>query len=74
MFEYGGGLSEGPAGQVGGSGGGAASGGGANLDWGAQLVRGASDAVDTIAALPTEQLLLLVAAIIIGLWVLKRAL
>ena len=70
MFEYGGGISEGPAGQVGGSGGG----GGANLDWGAQLVARASDAVGTIAALPAEQLLLLVAGILVGFWILRRAL
>lgn len=73
MFEYGGGISKGPAGQVGGSGGGGA-GGGANLDWGAQLVDRASDAVNTIVALPAEQLLLLVAGIIIGFWILRRAL
>ena len=73
MFEYGGGISKGPAGQVGGPGGGG-TGGGANLDWGAQLVDRASDAVNTIVALPAEQLLLLVAGIIIGFWILRRAL
>lgn len=71
MFEYGGGVSEGPAGQVGGSG---AGGGGANLNWGAQLMDGASDAVRTIAALPAEQLLLLAVGILVGLWVLRKAL
>ena len=73
MFEYGGGISKGPVGQVGGSGGGSA-GGGANLDWGAQVADLASDAVQTITALPAEQLLLLVAGIFIGLWILRRAL
>lgn len=73
MFEYGGGISKGPAGQVGGSGSGGA-GSGADLDWGAQLVHRASDAVNTIVALPAEQLLLLVAVIIIGSWILRRAL
>lgn len=72
MFEYGGGVSEGPAGQVGGSG--AGGGGGANLDWGAQLMDGASDAVRTIAALPAEQLLLLAVGILVGLWMLRKAL
>ncbi len=71
MFEYGGGVSEGPAGQVGGSGGGGRS---ADLDWGGQLVDRASDVVSAIAALPAEQLLLLVAGLLIGLWVLRRAL
>ncbi len=70
MFEYGGGISEGPAGQVGGTG----NGGGANLDWGAQLMDGASNAVRTVTALPAEQLLLLVAAVFIAFWVLRRAL
>lgn len=71
MFEYGGGVSEGPAGQVGGAGGGR---GGADLDWGGQLVDRASDTIQAIVALPTEQLLLLIAGLIIGLWVLRRAL
>lgn len=73
MFEYGGGISKGPGGQVGGLGGGTP-GGSADLDWGAQLVHRASDAVNTIVALPAEQLLLLVAGIIIGAWILRRAL
>ena len=70
MVEYGNGIGKGPAGQVGGPGGG----GGAGQDWGAQLIHTASGAVDTIARLPTEQLVLLVVAVFIGLWVLKRAL
>ena len=70
MVEYGNGISKGPYGQVGGSNGG----GGADLDWGAQLIHSASGAVDTIVRLPTEQLVLLVVAVFIGLWVLKRAL
>jgi hypothetical protein len=70
MTEYGRGISDGPAGQVGGSSGPAGGGG----DWGVRLVNTASNAVDSIAALPAEQLLLLAAAVVIGLWVLKRAL
>ncbi|MEX2184610.1 MAG: hypothetical protein WEC14_09190 [Chloroflexota bacterium] len=71
MLEYGRGISDGPAGQVGGTGGGGLGGGGG--DWGAAAVRAVADTVDTIAALPPGQLLLLAAAVIIGLWVLKRA-
>ena len=70
MVEYGNGIGKGPGGQVGGSNGG----GGADVDWGTQLIHSASGAVDTIVHLPTEQLLLLVVAVFIGLWVLKRAL
>ena len=73
MFEYGGGISKGPAGQVGGSGGGG-TGAGADLDWGAQLVDRASDAVNTVIRLPVEQLLLLVVVVIVGFWILRRAL
>jgi hypothetical protein len=73
MFEYGGGISEGPAGQVGGTSGGSGRGGG-DLDWGAQLIDRASDAVTAVAALPTEQLLLLIAVLLAGMWVLRRAL
>ncbi|CAN5497343.1 hypothetical protein BH20CHL7_BH20CHL7_04300 [soil metagenome] len=71
MLEYGRGISDGPAGQVGGSAGGGLGGGGG--DWGGAAVRAVTDTVDTIAALPPGQLLLLVAAVVIGLWVLKRA-
>jgi hypothetical protein len=70
MVEYGNGIGEGPAGQVGGGGGGGGGGG----DLGAELMNAATGAVDTVVRLPTEQLLLLIAAIIIGLFVLKRAL
>ena len=72
MVEYGHGVGEGTSGVSGyGGGGGGAAGGG---DWGAGLGRVAGDAVDTVAALPAEQLLLLVVAIVIGLFLLKRAL
>ena len=73
MLEYGRGISDGPAGQVGGSSGSGLGGGGAGGDWGAAAVRAVTDTVDTIAALPPGQLLLLVAVVVIGLWVLKRA-
>lgn len=71
MVEYGNGLGQGPAGQVGGSSGGLGGGGGG--DWGAQLGHLANDAVQQLQALPPAQLLLLVAAVIIGLWILRRA-
>ena len=69
MAEYGQGVSEG-AGRFSGSAGGGGSGGG---DWGGDLAAMAGDAVDTLVALPTEQLVLLVAAILVGLFLLKRA-
>jgi hypothetical protein len=70
MTEYGHGVAEG-AGQFGGSSGGGTGGGG---DWGAVLGDMAGDAVRTVTALPVEQLLLLVVAIIVGFWILRRAL
>ena len=67
MVEYGNGIGQGPAGQSGGGGGGGG-------DLGAELMNVATGAVDTVARLPTEQLVLLAAAVIlIGLFVLKRA-
>ncbi len=69
MVEYGHGVSEG-AGQVSGSQGGLGGGGG---DWGGRVMDMASDAVTEISALPPAQLLLLIAAVVIGLFLLKRA-
>lgn len=69
MTEYGRGVGEG-AGRFGGSGGG----GGGPGDVGGDLMAMASDAVDTIVSLPTEQLLLLIVVVLAGLFVLKRAL
>ena len=69
MTEYGRGVGEG-AGQFGGSTGGGGGGGG---DWGGNLIAMGSDAVDTVLSLPTEQLLLLL-VVLVGLFVLKRAL
>ena len=71
MTEYGQGVAEG-AGQFSGSGGGGAAGGGG--DWGFALGRAVGDAVDTVTALPAEQLLLLVVAVVVGFWILRRAL
>ena len=72
MTEYGHGVAEG-AGKFSGSNGGGTVGGGGG-DWGAAMGNAVGDAVNTITALPAEQLLLLVIGIIVGLWVLKRAL
>jgi hypothetical protein len=68
MVEYGNGVGSGPAGQVGG--GHAAGAGG---DWGGQIVSTAQDAIQQVSALPPGQLLLLIGAVIVGLWVLRRA-
>ena len=66
MVEYGNGIGQGPAGQAGPGGGGG--------DLGAQLMNAATGAVDSVARLPTEQLvLLIIAVVLIGLFVLKRA-
>jgi hypothetical protein len=70
VVEYGHGVGSGPAGQVGGSSGGFANGGG---DWGGQIANAAGDAVQQIQALPPGQLLLLIAAIVVGFWILRRA-
>lgn len=70
MVEYGHGVSEG-AGQVSGSGGGLGSGGG---DWGARIGDIANDAVTGLSTLSPAQLLLLIAVVVIGFFVLKRAL
>ena len=69
VTEYGRGVGE-SAGRVGGSTGGGGGGG----DWGGNLVAMGSDAVDTVLALPAEQLLLLFVVVLAGLFVLKRAL
>jgi hypothetical protein len=72
MVEYGNGIGNGAAGQVGGSGGG---GGGSSVstDWGAAIGQGVNDAVNTLGAMPAWQLALIVIAIIAGLVILKRA-
>ena len=69
MVEYGQGIGNGPAGQVGGHTGATGAGG----DWGGQIGAAAQDLVQQVTALPPAQLLLLVVAIIVGLWVLRRA-
>jgi hypothetical protein len=69
MVEYGHGVSE----VSGGAGGGGGLGGGGPDDLGAAAVSGISNAVDKIAALPPEMLLLGAILVLVGLVVLKRA-
>jgi hypothetical protein len=66
MIEYGHAVGEG-------SGAGGSGAGGGSVDVGADIANFASDAVSRISALPPEALLLIVAAILAGLLVLKRA-
>ena len=75
MVEYGGGINNGPAGQVGG--GNAVSGGGSPAatqpDIFGSITNTFSDIVDQVAALPTEMLVLGIVAFFLGLIVLRRA-
>jgi hypothetical protein len=76
VVEYGGGINNGPAGQVGG-GGNVVSGGGSPAanqpDVFASITNTFSDIVDQVAALPTEMLVVGIVAFFLGLIVLKRA-
>ena len=74
MVEYGGGISHGPAGQVGGGGGGGGvGGGGPSIDLGSNVSNMFNDAVNTFSAMPlAEQVLLVVAAIVILGFVLRK--
>lgn len=76
MVEYGGGINNGPAGQVGG-GGNTVSGGGSQAasqpDIFASITNTFGDMVDQVAALPTETLVLGIVIFFLGLIVLKRA-
>jgi hypothetical protein len=73
MFEYGRTVGETSGQGGGGAGGGAPVGGGGQGDLGAGAADFVTNAVDRIAALPPEGLLLLAIAILLGLVVLKRA-
>ena len=71
MVEYGGDISNGPAGQVSGGGG-----GGADLgqpDVFASISHTAKDLIDQVASLPPEMLALGIVLFFVGLVVLKRA-
>ena len=70
MFEYGRGVGE-VSGQGNGAGGGGTAGG--SSDMGAGAAEFVSNAVDRLAALPPEMLLLIGVLVLAGLFVLKRA-
>lgn len=75
MVEYGGGINNGPAGQVGG--GTTVSGGGSPAasqpDIFSSISNAFGDIVDQVAALPTEMLVVGIVVFFLGLIVLKRA-
>jgi hypothetical protein len=77
VVEYGGGINNGPAGQVGGGGNTVAGGGGAPAaqqpDIFSSISNSVGDVVDQVAALPTEMLVLGIVIFFLGLIVLKRA-
>jgi hypothetical protein len=68
MLEYGNGVSQG-AGRVGGG-----SGGGSPTDMTVQIGQAVNDSIHTLSAMPPAALLGLVVMVVVGLWVLKRAL
>jgi hypothetical protein len=71
MVEYGGGINNGPAGQVGGAG--APHVGGSNPDLFTSAGNFVNDAVNTVTALPTEMQVLLIVVVFFGLLLLRRA-
>jgi hypothetical protein len=75
MVEYGGGINNGPAGQVGGNPG--AGGGdpqlGTPVDFFGSVSNGIGDAANWLFALPPETLFLGIVAVFVGLIVLRRA-
>jgi hypothetical protein len=72
VVEYGGGIHDGPAGQVAsGSGGGPDFGGGPDIF--ASVGHLVDDATNWFATAPTEQVVLLLAVVFLGLVVLRRA-
>ena len=68
MLEYGNGVSQG-AGRVNGGGG-----GGSGSDMSLQIGQAVNDSIHTLSTLPPAALLGLVVMVVVGLWVLKRAL
>jgi hypothetical protein len=74
MVEYGGGIDKGPAGQVGGNPtGGGSPNLGSDVDFFGNVGNTVGDVWNTVAALPTESLVLLVVAVFVGLVILRRA-
>ena len=77
MVEYGGGIGNGPAGQVGGGAGAGGGGGGHAVaqtpDIFGSITHTLSDVVNQVLALPTEVLVVGIIAFFLGLIILKRA-
>jgi hypothetical protein len=77
VVEYGGGIQNGPAGQVGGGAGVGAGGGGHAVtqtpDFFGSITHTAGDLVNQVLALPTEVLAVGIIAFFLGLIILKRA-
>jgi hypothetical protein len=72
MVEYGGGINQGPAGQVAGSGGGAPQFGG-STDLFSSVGNVVNDGVNWVSSLPPETLLIGIVVFFLGLIILKRA-
>lgn len=72
MVEYGGGVSNGPAGQVQGGGGAGTTGG--SVDLFAPVGQFVGDTMHTLSTMSPGELLLVAAAVFIGLLILRRAL
>ena len=73
MVEYGGGINNGPAGQVGGGGGGGSPDLSTDVDFFASVGSLVNEATNTVLALPPEWLAALIVGFFVGLVVLKRA-
>lgn len=73
MVEYGGGINNGPAGQVGGNGGGAGPDFGSSTDVFSSVGNVVNDAVNMISTAPFEMQVLAIVIFFAGLIVLKRA-
>jgi len=67
MLEYGNGVGQGAGGVSGGGG------GGGSTDMTVQIGQAVNDSIHTLSTLPPGALLGLAVAVIVGLWVLKRA-
>jgi hypothetical protein len=73
MVEYGGGIENGPAGQVGGGGGGGSPDLGQPVDFFGSVTNAVGDAANALFALPPEMLAAMIVIFFVGLIVLKRA-
>ncbi len=71
MVEYGGGIQNGPAGQVGGGGGAATSNQAPDIL--GTITHGLGDLVNQVLALPTETLIIGIVVVFLGIIVLRRA-